>query len=258
MEKKSVIISLVILVFLILIVIWFSFGRESKVIDIKNMPAEEVKGLIKQANTHVQSYHLNVNQNFSFRINLLGESVHSSFSFALEGDIDKIKRELSLKGKGFVNAPDSNGRSVQNTAGKNVEYEITAKNSIMTIEVDGKVVESKPINDDSWNDQDWQSRSFSLLENGNFEIIGEDRYTYQLKVIPDIGELANLTNSGINRGDTEESFQQDLRKNIHNYSVELWVNKHTLLIERSLISVNVDSNVLGIYMLVDARISDVK
>jgi len=261
MVKKSVMAISIVIIVLLIIGTFIFFGNEKEVIDIKNMPSEEVKVLIKQANTNLQKYHLDVNQNFSFRVSFLGKSVKSSFSFELEGDIDKINREMSLKGIGFVNAPENDGKTINNinnNAIQKAEYEITVKNNVMTIEVNGKTVESKPLDDKSWEQQEWQFQSLNLLEDGSYEIVGEDENTYKLQVRPNLNKLANLTNSGINRGDTEKSFQQDLSKSLQNYTVFIWVNKYTLFIERSLISVNVDSDFLGIDMLVDARMNNVR
>lgn len=193
-----------------------------------NMSDEELKTKLIDANTNIDTYSTNINMDMDMTIEIEGEELLIKSYTTLKGDIDNINKKMFLEGKVETTAFDRSDT---------IDMTMYILENELYVKTQGQWVKMAEMQEDLWSEQNQLQQTIDLIESGKVQFLDEEKINgqnyYVVEIQPD---LEKLTKELLNQN---ELTTDELLKNINfedalkNYSLLVWINKETYLIEKN-------------------------
>jgi len=195
-------------IFILVIITGCSTGFGANSSDTTN-----IYDKIITANENIDSYSINMNTQVDTTMEVLGRRTNSESVVESTGDIDRKNKRIVMQG------------TITTGTSKIVTETYVAEGFIYTkiMDVWGKTA----LDDSVWSFKDQVGQLLKLLRSGTIEVEDEDQQFYKIKITPDQKILRELYKQ---QSIPRTGIDRDLMKS---YSLTLWINKNTLLIQRS-------------------------
>lgn len=210
----------------------------------QGLSEEEIKQKILEANSNINSFHLDTNGKIDMSMIFFGQNIDLAYDFVANEKVNKINKKLYAMIDMKLNARSTNSGKDISIGGQNVQVKDLALNSNQQVNMEAYVINDmlytktngewmkSRLRGDIWKNNDQFSKTFEMYKTGNIEFLGEEKIDgvnyYKVKITP-----VNYT--------LESSYGQ-LDSTVEEFSSTVWINKKTFVIEKIRSTLKIVSN----------------
>ena len=213
--KKKLILLLALTITLIAL-----SGCDESTIDL-----EELQARLIAANANIDTYDFEIDMDMKTSMMMLGQNMDLDMEMKYTGAIDRPNQKLYMTGV-----------MTSNIMGMNMDIDMDV------YLVDGQMYTKtmnqwmrEPFDESAWSDQDQIEQSIELIQSGTIALEREARMKgkqyYVVSIKPDLKKLTEivLQEQELGQLDLDINFEDVIKE----YTLTIWVNKQTFIIDRS-------------------------
>ena len=209
---------------------------------------EQLQAKISEANSNIDTYSFDADMDIAMSMDMFGQQSETFMSVVSEGTIDNSNKKLLMDS--FMSM-DMGGVDTESEIKMYVvdDYQYT-----LTMGVWSK----QELEEGLWKQTNQLEKTIDLLESGTIEMQEDDSFGgerfYVFKIHPDLKKL--FETAMVQEDSPLEYDGINLENMMQDYSVIVWVNKRTFIIEKSVIEMDIamDSENLGSELTSDSSI----
>lgn len=188
----------------------------------------EIQEKLITANFGLNSYSVNIILKMNSSYQMLGKNTMVISEMSSTGDIDRINKKMNIN-----NIIKSEALGMKNEMNMDM---IVFDNRFYT-KVLGSWVKME-LDNDIWKQQDQIAQIIDLIKSGRVQRLSDDSFNgnsyYIIKVFPDLNTVAEFALKNQQQNSLIKSEKNmDFADMIKSYSLTLWVNKKTFIIDKS-------------------------